>query len=72
MYIRRDYSSPLFSTRRRKRGGGRIFLLLLILLTAGGVAAYLQRDALQAWVSENVMGQAPVPTLSAMDYPIKP
>lgn len=68
MYIRRDYSTPMFSARRRKRGGGRWFFLLLILLSAGGVAVYLQRDTLQAWVSETLMGQAPVPTISAMDY----
>ncbi len=68
MYIRRDYSTPMFSTRRRKRGRTRNVFLLFMLLVAVGVVTYFQRDALRAWVSENVMGQVPVPTLSAMDY----
>lgn len=61
MYIRRDYTQPMFSQRRRRRSTGWAVLLTLVL--AGGTLffvdsnfAQLQRAAL------DMVGQAPPPT----------
>lgn len=66
MYVRRDYSTPMFSTRRRKRGGRRGLFLMLILVAALAMGAYTQREQIQTWAMQ-AMGQALPPTLTPME-----
>jgi tetratricopeptide (TPR) repeat protein len=61
MYIRRDYSQSMFSTRRKRRGGGRVLLSLLIVAALAVGAAYLMRDQIEATAMQ-LMGVVPVPT----------
>jgi tetratricopeptide (TPR) repeat protein len=61
MYIRRDYSQSMFSTRRKKRGTGRILLAVLIVVALLAGAAYLMRDQIEATAMQ-IMGIVPVST----------
>lgn len=62
MYIRRDYSQPLFSSRRRKRHWGRWLLILIVLLMSAGVFISTQFDQLQV-MAMNALGVSPTATM---------
>lgn len=65
MYIRRDYSQPLFSSRRRKRRSGRLILILIALIIGTGVFVSTQFDQLQT-MAMKAMGISP--TATAMPF----
>jgi tetratricopeptide (TPR) repeat protein len=61
MYIRRDYTQPMFSQRRRRRSTWRWILLTVLL--AGGILFYVDSNFSQLQLMAlDAVGQAPIPT----------
>lgn len=66
MYVRRDYSQPIFGSRRKKRFNWRWLLALAMILFTAAAIVYEQRNALEVMVM-TALGNVPEPTAQPVE-----